>query len=371
MFAHKARSMFPSLLKTRRRRLQTVLLCVTLGVVFILSVALIITSGGKSGTRRNDGMGDKPTGEEGVKGDLNGEGHVIGNVGGNDDAGGHQDDVYSVKVENMVGYDPKEEDPELKTKRDMIKKAFIHAYGGYESKCMGEGEVRPHAGHCTNWLVQHMGLTIIDSLDTMLIMGLTEQYKRGRDYLANNLDWGKLGNVQVFELNIRCLGGLLSAYYMTKDPVLYRLSVSLGELLLPVFDSPTGYPYPWFNFKTKKKTLSSWTGNSLILAHLGTLQLEFAYLSYLTGNITYIEKVWWWWCEGGRFLTYPGTPYFQKTILVQTSWSSLSTTCRYLHWEMENRQNNHHPTCQPWRATQSLQILLVLVPMPTAFMSML
>eukprot|EP01126_Amoeba_proteus_P030945 TRINITY_DN3048_c0_g1_i1.p1 TRINITY_DN3048_c0_g1~~TRINITY_DN3048_c0_g1_i1.p1 ORF type:complete len:497 (-),score=97.47 TRINITY_DN3048_c0_g1_i1:211-1566(-) len=155
---------------------------------------------------------------------------------------------------------------------------------------MGEGEVRPHAGHCTNWLVQHMGLTIIDSLDTMLIMGLTEQYKRGRDYLANNLDWGKLGNVQVFELNIRCLGGLLSAYYMTKDPVLYRLSVSLGELLLPVFDSPTGYPYPWFNFKTKKKTLSSWTGNSLILAHLGTLQLEFAYLSYLTGNITYIEK---------------------------------------------------------------------------------
>eukprot|EP01126_Amoeba_proteus_P030946 TRINITY_DN3048_c0_g1_i11.p1 TRINITY_DN3048_c0_g1~~TRINITY_DN3048_c0_g1_i11.p1 ORF type:complete len:476 (-),score=71.12 TRINITY_DN3048_c0_g1_i11:627-2054(-) len=253
----------PSLLKTRRRRLQTVLLCVTLGVVSLLSVALIISTG---------------------------EPEVYGGHLGSSKVKGRQDDLYSVKVENMVGYDPKEEDPELKTKRDMIKKAFIHAYGGYESKCMGEGEVRPRSGHCTNWLAEHVGLTIIDSLDTMLIMGLTEQYKRARDYLANNLDWGAIQNVEVFEFNIRCLGGLLSAYYMTNDPVLYRLSVSLGELLLPVFDSPTGYPYTWFNMKTKQKTLSSWTENALILAHLGSLQLEFAYLSHITGNVTYIEK---------------------------------------------------------------------------------
>jgi len=37
-----------------------------------------------------------------------------------------------------------------------------------------------------------MGLTIIDSLDTMLIMGLHDEYKRGVDYLRQHLDWDKV-----------------------------------------------------------------------------------------------------------------------------------------------------------------------------------
>lgn len=37
-----------------------------------------------------------------------------------------------------------------------------------------------------------MGLSIIDSLDTMLIMGLDQEYKRGRDYLKEHLDWDKV-----------------------------------------------------------------------------------------------------------------------------------------------------------------------------------
>lgn len=37
-----------------------------------------------------------------------------------------------------------------------------------------------------------MGLSIMDSLDTMLIMGLDEFYKNGRDYLAKNLNWNQV-----------------------------------------------------------------------------------------------------------------------------------------------------------------------------------
>lgn len=37
-----------------------------------------------------------------------------------------------------------------------------------------------------------MGLSIMDSLDTMLIMGLNAHYRRGRDFLVEHLNWNKV-----------------------------------------------------------------------------------------------------------------------------------------------------------------------------------
>src|SRR5690242_7832760 len=113
-----------------------------------------------------------------------------------------------------------------------------------------------------------MGLTIIDSLDTMLLMGLDEEYRRGRDFLMEHLDWDKVFfsiislqflieifddqdiSVLVFEMNIRCLGGLLSAYMMTEDHFFLEKAQDLGNRLLPAFETPTGLPRTSVNLKT-------------------------------------------------------------------------------------------------------------------------
>eukprot|EP01127_Copromyxa_protea_P015550 TRINITY_DN4485_c0_g1_i3.p1 TRINITY_DN4485_c0_g1~~TRINITY_DN4485_c0_g1_i3.p1 ORF type:complete len:498 (+),score=60.37 TRINITY_DN4485_c0_g1_i3:554-2047(+) len=196
---------------------------------------------------------------------------------------------YTVKIPNVVVVPPKNEDKDTKMKREAIRNAFIHAYGGYEKKCMGAGEVKPVSGQCNDWLVKGMGLSIMDSLDTMLIMGLDKQYRRGRDYLAEHLDWNTTINVSVFETNIRCLGGLLSSYAFTKDPLLLRKATELAKALLPAFDTPTGFPYTWVVLGTNKTSLSQWTHGSVILSELGTMQLEFLYLSHLTGDPIYGE----------------------------------------------------------------------------------
>ncbi len=41
-----------------------------------------------------------------------------------------------------------------------------------------------------NWL--NMGLTIIDSLDTMLIMGLEDHFGRARDWVQKSLDFNRV-----------------------------------------------------------------------------------------------------------------------------------------------------------------------------------
>lgn len=46
-----------------------------------------------------------------------------------------------------------------------------------------------------------------------------------------------------FETTIRYLGGLLSAYALSKEPILLSRADDLGRLLLPVFDAtPSGLP---------------------------------------------------------------------------------------------------------------------------------
>ena len=72
----------------------------------------------------------------------------------------------------------------------------------------------PHA-----WF--NLGLTIVDSLDTLLIAGLMDEYHQARHWVANHLVFSDGSNVQFFEVNIRILGGLVSAYYLSGGDDLY------------------------------------------------------------------------------------------------------------------------------------------------------
>jgi hypothetical protein len=43
----------------------------------------------------------------------------------------------------------------------------------------------------------HLGLTIVDSIDTLLILGLDEEYQEARHWVANNLHFDHAGGVSV------------------------------------------------------------------------------------------------------------------------------------------------------------------------------
>ncbi|CAN0562760.1 unnamed protein product, partial [Ectocarpus sp. 12 AP-2014] len=60
-----------------------------------------------------------------------------------------------------------------------------------------------------------MGVTLVDSLDTLWLMGLTEEFYNGRDWVRDHLTFNEVGMVSVFETTIRVLGGLLSAFELS------------------------------------------------------------------------------------------------------------------------------------------------------------
>lgn len=170
-----------------------------------------------------------------------------------------------------------------------------HAWDNYRTYGWGHNELRPIArkGHSTNIFgSSQMGATIVDALDTLYIMGLHEEFMDGQRWIEENLDFSVNSEVSVFEVNIRFIGGLLAAYYLSGEEIFKTKAVQLAEKLLPAFNTPTGIPWAMVNLKSGVGRNWGWaSAGSSILAEFGTLHMEFVHLSYLTGDLTYYNKV--------------------------------------------------------------------------------
>ncbi|MEP6787775.1 MAG: glycoside hydrolase family 47 protein [Acidobacteriota bacterium] len=172
-----------------------------------------------------------------------------------------------------------------KAMAEKVKAEFLHSWNGYKQYCWGHDDLKPISKTCRDWYGTPIYMTPVDSLDSLYLLGFKKEADATREYIVKNLSFDKDISVQNFEITIRELGGLLSAYQITGDKRLLNLADDLGRRLLPVFDSPTGLPYRFVNLKTGKTN-----GEVSNPAETGTLMIEFGTLSKLTGKQIYYEK---------------------------------------------------------------------------------
>merc|ERR1711862_512089 len=111
-----------------------------------------------------------------------------------------------------------------------------------------------------------------------------------RDWVRDHLTHDRTGSVSVFETTIRSLGGLLSAYDWSGDKAFLDKAADLGERLFHAFDHRSGLPYGQTMLNGHSSHNAGWLGNQVLLADVGTLQVEFRYLSEVTNKKTYSEK---------------------------------------------------------------------------------
>jgi mannosidase alpha-like ER degradation enhancer 2 len=168
---------------------------------------------------------------------------------------------------------------------ERVREEFLHAWRGYERYAWGHDELRPLTLKAHDWYGEPLYMTQVDSLDTLILLGLKDEAERTREFVAKNLSFDRDIYVQNFEITIRHLGGLLSCYQLTGDRRLLKLAEDLGTRLLPAFDSKTGIPYRFVNLKTGKVR-----GEVTNPAEAGTLLVEFGALSKLTRRAVFYEK---------------------------------------------------------------------------------
>jgi glycosyl hydrolase family 47 len=173
-------------------------------------------------------------------------------------------------------------DPEIAR---FVVEEFLHAWDGYVKYAYGADQLLPISKQGQAFFVpgHSVGLSIIEALDTLYVMGLDEQLADGVRWIHRNLDFDIDGDFHVFEAIIRLVGGLEAGYLATGDRYLLTQCVDLVERLLPAFtQSPSGMPYQYVNLHT-----GAVSGNEPPLAEVGSNILEFGVLSQLTGDPKY------------------------------------------------------------------------------------
>ncbi|XP_061918293.1 mannosyl-oligosaccharide 1,2-alpha-mannosidase IA [Entelurus aequoreus] len=188
----------------------------------------------------------------------------------------------------------KPKDPTTDQRREKVKEMMKFAWDNYKLYAWGKNELRPLTknGHVGNMFGSLRGASIIDSLDTLYLMGLLDEYHHAKEWVETSMDLTSNGEASVFEVNIRYVGGLLSAYYLTGEEMFKTKVLELGQKLLPAFNTPTGIPRGVINLGSDNSWSWGWaSAGSSILAEFGTLHLEFVHLSQLSGDPVYKEKV--------------------------------------------------------------------------------
>ncbi|KAK4259220.1 hypothetical protein QN277_005573 [Acacia crassicarpa] len=201
---------------------------------------------------------------------------------------------------NKIGHVNQDVGSVWTTRQKKVKDAFIHAWSGYKSYAMGFDELMPLSHHGVDGL-GGLGATVVDALDTAMIMGIDEVTAEAGSWVEAHLAKriSEKGQVNLFETTIRVLGGLLSAYHLRggekgmnltnagPEPDVYLdIAKNLADRLLSAFtSSPTSIPLS--DVILRDSSAHPAPGGLSSTSEVSTVQLEFNYLSSVSGDQKY------------------------------------------------------------------------------------
>ncbi|DBB14856.1 TPA: hypothetical protein ACH3X3_004461 [Trebouxia sp. C0006] len=177
----------------------------------------------------------------------------------------------------------------LDKKRRLVKEAAVHSWKAYEEHAWGMDELQPITQDGRESL-GGIGATIVDSLDTLWLMGLDDEFSRAREWVSTSLKCNSSRRISLFETNIRVVGGLIGAFELTADHMFLDKAVECVNLMLPVFHtSSSGIPNNQVTLKQTGKKTPRLHGSLVSLAEYGSFGVEFYALTQRTGNASYAE----------------------------------------------------------------------------------
>lgn len=197
------------------------------------------------------------------------------------------------KIQATFSKESKDEKESRLQKLSMVKEAFLHAWNGYKTRAWGKDELSPVSGRNRNTF-NGWSATLVDSMDTMWIMGLKEEFEEAVGFVKTiDFHTSQRKDIPLFETTIRYLGGLLGAYDVSegKYPVLLEKAVMLGDMLMGAFDTPNRMPMTYFTWMSAYTSQPHRAPSRVVLAEIASLQMEFTRLAQLTGNSTYYDAV--------------------------------------------------------------------------------
>lgn len=197
------------------------------------------------------------------------------------------------KIQHTFGTETQKDKNEREQRLAAVKESFVHSWGGYKEYAWKQDELAPlRGGHSTTF--GGWGATLVDSLDTLWMMGLKEDYEAAIKAVEEiDFSTARLEQLNVFETTIRYLGGFLGAYDLSggKHTILLKKAKEVGDLLYGAFDTPNRMPVTRWKWEEAKKGVKQEAHESSLVAEVGSLTLEFTRLAQLTGDVKFFDAI--------------------------------------------------------------------------------
>lgn len=176
-----------------------------------------------------------------------------------------------------------------------VKDTFKRSWKAYKERAWRHDQLSPVSGNAIDpyggW-----GATLVDSLDTLWIMGLRDEFREAVDTVSQisfSPNTSTSDTINVFEATIRYLGGFMSAFDLTgcKEPRLLDKALEVGNMIFSSYDTPNRMPRTRWDPRKAAKGVQQDPAKYAVLAELGTMSLEFTRLSQLTGHMRFYNQM--------------------------------------------------------------------------------
>ena len=170
---------------------------------------------------------------------------------------------------------------------------FKRCWNAYKERAWTNDELAPISGGAKDTFGS-WGATLVDSLDTLWIMEMKQEFAEAVD-AAVRIDFGPKtdGEINVFETIIRYLGGFIGAYDVSgcHDARLLNKAIEVADMAYASFDTPNRMPVSRWNPKQAVDGKEQLPAESVLIAEAASANVEFTRLSQLTGDMRYFDAI--------------------------------------------------------------------------------
>jgi mannosyl-oligosaccharide alpha-1,2-mannosidase len=196
-------------------------------------------------------------------------------------------------VQHSFGVAPTKAQDEIASRKEAVREVFKRCWESYKNRAWTKDELAPTSGGAKDTFGS-WGATLVDSLDTLWIMDMKQEFAEAVD-AAIKIDFGPKidGEINVFETIIRYLGGFLGAYDVSgcHDTRILNKAIEVADMAYASFDTPNRMPVSRWSPKKAVDGEKQLPAESVLIAEAASASVEFTRLSQLTGDMRYFDAI--------------------------------------------------------------------------------
>jgi mannosyl-oligosaccharide alpha-1,2-mannosidase len=182
---------------------------------------------------------------------------------------------------------------ETSARQNAVKEVFARCWKSYKERAWTKDELAPISGGSRDTFGS-WGATLVDSLDTLWIMGMKDDFAEAVN-AAVDIDFspGGDGEINMFEIIIRYLGGFIGAYDVSgcHDTRLLSKAMEVADMAYASFDTPNRMPVSRWSPRKAANGEEQLPAQSVLIAEAASASVEFTRLSQLTGDMRYFDAI--------------------------------------------------------------------------------